>query len=48
MKAIKEYCTTPARKSIWKSLKESAGFNGKLEDMPLETMKQLYRQLIAD
>ena len=48
MKAIKEYCTTLARKSIWKSLKESAGFNGKLEDMPLETMKQLYRQLIAD
>ena len=48
MKAIKEYCTTPARKSIWKSLKESAGFEGKLEDMPLETMKQLYRQLIAD
>lgn len=48
IKAIKEYCTTPARKSIWKSLKESAGFNGKLEDMPLETMKQLYRQLIAD
>ena len=48
MKAIKEYCTTPARKSIWKSLKESAGFNGKLEDMPLETMKQLYRQLMAD
>ena len=46
MKAIKEYCTTPARKSIWKSLKESAGFNGKLEDMPLETMKQLYRQLM--
>lgn len=48
MKAIKDYCTTPARKSIWKSLKESAGFEGKLEDMPLETMKQLYRQLIAD
>ena len=48
IKAIKDYCTTPARKSIWKSLKESAGFNGKLEDMPLETMKQLYRQLIAD
>ena len=48
IKAIKDYCTTPARKSIWKSLKESAGFEGKLEDMPLETMKQLYRQLIAD
>ena len=48
MKAIKEYCTTPARKSVWKSLKESAGFDGKLEDMPIETMKQLYHQLISD
>ncbi len=48
MKAIKEYCTTPARKSVWKSLKESAGYDGKLEDMPLEVMKQLYHQLISD
>jgi len=48
IKAIKDYCTTPARKSVWKSLKESAGFDGKLEDMPLDIMKQLYRQLIAD
>ena len=48
MKAIKDYCTTPARKSVWKSLKESAGYDGKLEDMPLEVMKQLYRQLISD
>ena len=48
MKAIKEYCTTPARKSVWKSLKESSGFEGKLEDMPLETMKPLYKQLISD
>ena len=48
IKAIKEYCTTPARKSVWKTLKESAGFDGKLEDMPIEIMKQLYRQLISD
>lgn len=48
MKAIKEYCTTPARKSVWKSLKESAGYDGKLEDMPLEVMKQLYHKLISD
>ena len=48
MNAIKDYCTTPARKSVWKSLKESAGFDGKLEDMPLGTMKQLYHQLISD
>lgn len=48
IKAIKDYCTTPARKSVWKSLKESSGFEGKLEDMPLETMKPLYKQLISD
>ena len=48
IKAIKDYCTTPARKSVWKSLKESSGFEGKLEDMPLEIMKPLYKQLIAD
>lgn len=48
MKAIKDYCTTPARKSVWKSLKESAGYDGKLEDMPLEVMKQLYHQLVSD
>jgi hypothetical protein len=48
IKAIKDYCTTPARKSVWKSLKESSGFEGKLEDMPLEVMKPLYKQLISD
>ena len=48
IKAIKDYCTTPARKSVWKSLKESAGYDGKLEDMPLNVMKQLYHQLISD
>lgn len=46
--AIKEYCVTPARKSIWKTLKESAGYKGKLEEMPLNIMKQLYKQLISD
>ena len=46
--AIKSYCTTPARKSVWKTLKESSGFEGKLEDMPLELMKPLYKQLISD
>lgn len=48
IKAIKDYCTTPARKSVWKTLKESSGFEGKLEDMPLEVMKPLYKQLISD
>lgn len=46
--AIKSYCTTPARKSVWKTLKESSGFEGKLEEMPLELMKPLYKQLISD
>ena len=48
IKAIKDYCTTPARKSVWKSLKESAGFDGKLEDMPLDLMKELYRKLTEE
>lgn len=47
-KAIVAYCNTPARKSVWKSLKEASGFEGKLEDMPLEIMRPLYRQLVAD
>ena len=48
MEQIKEYCTTPARKSVWKSLKESSGFEGKLEDMPLDLMKSLYKRLTED
>lgn len=42
---IKEYCNTPTRKSIWKALKESSGFTGKLEEMPLSLMKELYKRL---
>lgn len=45
---IKDYCNTPTRKSVWKSLKESSGFDGKLEDMPLELMKELYRRLTEE
>lgn len=45
---IKEYCNTPTRKSIWKTLKESSGFTGKLEDMPLDLMKSLYKRLTED
>ena len=48
MKQIKEYCNTPTRKSVWKSLKESAGFTGKLEDMPLGLMKELYNRLTEE
>ena len=48
IKSIKEYCNTTTRKSVWNSLKESAGFGGKLEDMPLDMMKALYAKLIQD
>jgi hypothetical protein len=48
MNQIKEYCNTPTRKSVWKSLKESAGFPGKLEDMPLGLMKELYNRLTEE
>jgi hypothetical protein len=30
---------------MWKSLKDDSGFTGKLEDMPLELMKSLYKRL---
>lgn len=45
---IKEYCNTPTRKSIWKALKESSGFTGKLEEMPLSLMKELYKRLTEE
>lgn len=42
---IKAYCNTPTRKSVWKTLKDDSGYTGKLEDMPLELMKVLYKRL---
>lgn len=45
---IKEYCNNPTRKSVWKTLKESAGFTGKLEEMPLGLMKELYKRLTEE
>lgn len=48
MQQIKDYCTTPTRKSVWKSLKESSGYSGKLEEMPLTLMKELYRRLTEE
>ena len=48
IKQIKEYCNNATRKSVWKSLKESSGFDGKLEDMPLDLMKELYRRLTEE
>ena len=45
---IKDYCNTPTRKSIWKALKESSGFTGKLEEMPLSLMKELYKKLTEE
>lgn len=48
IKQVKEYCNTTTRKSVWKSLKESSGFTGKLEDMPMEILKPLLKKLIED
>ena len=45
---IKTYCNNPTRKSIWKALKDSSGFTGKLEEMPIELMKELYKKLTED
>ena len=45
---IKDYCNTPTRKSIWKALKESSGFTGKLEETPLSLMKELYKKLTEE
>lgn len=45
---IVAYCNTPAKKSVWKSLKENIGYKGKLEEMPLETMKELYKRLTEE
>ena len=42
---IKKYCSTPVKKSRWANLKKDSGFEGKLEDMPLELMKSLYKRL---
>jgi len=47
--AVKEYCKGNAtRKSIWKSLKEGAGFADSIDDIPVEDLKNLYRKLIED
>lgn len=48
IETIKGYCNTPARKSVWKALKDSSGFTGKLEDMDLGLMKTLYAKLIEE
>lgn len=46
---VKEYCGNNAtRKSIWKSLKEAAGYTGKVEDMPLDILKELYYRLTSE
>lgn len=46
---VKEYCgQSTAKKSIWKSLKDASGFTGKLDEMPLDLMRDLYHQLTND
>ena len=48
IKQVKEYCNNPTRKSVWKSLKDSSGFAGKIEDMPLDLLKDLYKRLTEE
>lgn len=48
IQSIKAYCNTTVRKSIWKNLKDASGFTGKLEDMPLNLMQELYKKLIEE
>lgn len=49
IKAIKEYCAgSQAKKSIWANLKEQEGYTGKIEDIPLEVLKILYRKLVSE
>jgi hypothetical protein len=45
---IKAYCNNATRKSIWKSLKDSSGFTGKIEDMPIELLRDLYKRLTEE
>ena len=50
IQAIKQILdTNVSAKTIWNVLKEDAGVKDlKLKDIPLQTLKQLYSQLIAD
>lgn len=45
---IKTYCNNTTRKSIWKSLKDSSGFTGKIEEMPIELLRDLYKRLTEE
>lgn len=46
---VKEYCgSNTTRKSIWKSLKETAGYTGPIEEMPLDILKELYYRLTSE
>lgn len=46
--AIKEFCDTPAKKSLWTQIKKNMGVQGKAEDMPLVLLRQGYRTLTED
>ena len=50
VKSIKEYCgTNKGKKSIWKSLKDQAGFaDTDINDIPYEAIRELHKQLILD
>lgn len=48
IEAVKAYCTTPARKSVWKSLKDASGHPEKIEELPLEVIKELYIKMTEE
>lgn len=45
---IKAYCNNATRKSVWKSLKEAAGYTGSIEEIPLNVLKDLYKKLTEE
>lgn len=45
---IKAYCNTTTKKSVWKSLKDDAGYTGSIDEIPLNTLKVLYKKLIEE
>lgn len=46
--AIKRYCSTPAKKSLWNQIKKDAGIEDKAEEIPLDILRQMYRTLTEE
>lgn len=45
---IKAYCNNATRKSVWKSLKEAAGYTGSIDEIPLNVLKDLFKKLTEE